>query len=61
MAVVMNTVSHIENMASLVLGIKYHRLRNTYCFEVEVRICLFIYILKFIYVLKFVKICVPSV
>jgi hypothetical protein len=39
MAVVMTTGTHTENLASLVPVIKYQRLKNTYCFEVEEKIC----------------------
>jgi len=39
MAVVMTTSTHIENLASLVLVIKYERLKNTYFFEVGEKIC----------------------
>lgn len=39
MAVVMNTGSNVVNLTSLLLVIKYQKLKNTYCFEVEVKIC----------------------
>jgi hypothetical protein len=38
MAVVMTTGTHTENLASLVLVIKYQRLKNTELFEVGEKI-----------------------